>query len=225
VAALGDLLSADERVAAARFRFASDHERYVVARGLLREILHRYLAVIPEQLQFSYGPHGKPAIAASATGGWLRFNLSHSHEVALYAVSRGHEVGIDVERLRSDDEYEQIARYAFSPREATALHGLPPPLRAEAFFRGWTIKEAYVKARGEGLSTALDQVEVTFALGAPPAILAPCQDAKQAGHWTIALLDPQPGYVAALVVEGTLVGLRCWQVEAEPRLPAPRTDR
>jgi 4'-phosphopantetheinyl transferase len=223
VAALGNLLSADEHVAAARFRFASDRERYVLARGLLREILHRYLAVVPDQLQFSYGPHGKPALAVPTAGGGLRFNLSHAHEVALYAVSRDQEVGIDVERLRSDIEYEQIARHVFSPREVTALHALPPPLRVEAFFRCWTIKEAYVKGHGGGLSIPLDQFDVEFTPGAPPALLATRPDVSEASHWTIALLDLQPGYTAALAVAGPLVRLTCWQVEAERRLSDPHS--
>lgn len=226
LAALSSLLSPDERTSAARFRFASDRERYTLSRGLLRVILSRYLAVAPERLEFSYGPQGKPAILVPADGGWLRFNLSHARDLALYALCRDHELGIDVEYMRSDIEYERIARHVFSLYERTILSSLPPHERAEAFFRCWTMKESYVKARGGGLSIPLDQFDVALAPGASPAILATRPDATQASRWTLARLDPGAGYTMALAMEGSIEALTCWQVEPSPLIwdsPAPQS--
>lgn len=215
LAALADLLSADEHTAATRFHFDRDRERYILAHGLLREILHGYLAVAPNRLRFSRGPHGKPALAAPTTGDWLRFNLSHSHDLTLYAFCRDQELGIDIERIRSDIDYEQIARHVFSPYEIATLAALPDRERAEAFYRGWTIKEAYIKGLGGGLSIPLDQFDTALTPGTPPAILATRPDATQASRWTIARLDPGSDYAAALAVDGPITKLTCLQMEPE----------
>lgn len=212
---LTDFLSADEHVAAARFHFAPDRERYILARGLLREILGGYLAVAPENIQFSYGLQGKPTLAAPVDGGWLCFNLSHAHDLTLYAFCRDHEVGIDIEHIRSDIEYEQIARHAFSTYEVATLLALPLHERAAAFFRCWTIKEAYIKGLGGGLSIPLDQFDCAFTLDMPAAIVATRPDATQASRWTVARLDPAPDYTAALALDGPIAELHCWQVDSE----------
>jgi 4'-phosphopantetheinyl transferase len=218
LAALADLLSADEHMRAARFHFAHDRERYILARGLLREIVHWYLAVAPEHLRFSYGLHGKPALATPADGGWVHFNLSHAYDLTLYAFCRGQELGVDIERIRTDIEYEQIARHVFSPSEIATLFALPPLERTEAFFRGWTIKEAYIKGLGAGLSLPLDQFDSALTPGTPAAILATRPDASEASRWTVARLDPGPEYAAALAVCGPISKLSCWRVEPEPIL-------
>lgn len=211
---LASLLSSDEQATAARFRFASDRERYTISRGLLRVILSRYLAVAPDHLEFSYGTQGKPALAPPAGAGWLRFNLSHARDLTLYAVCRDREVGIDVEYMRSDIEHEQIARYAFSPYECATLSALPPHERVEAFFRCWTTKESYVKAHGGGLSIPLDQFDVALSPDSPPAILATRPDANQASRWTVVRVDPGPEYAAALTVDGSVENVSCWQIES-----------
>jgi 4'-phosphopantetheinyl transferase len=111
----------------------------------------------PSQLQFCYSPHGKPALADADTTGMLQFNLSHSGEIALYAVACERQIGIDIERLRPFSELEQIAKRFFSNREYEELRALSPSQQHDAFFRYWTLKEAYVKATGQGLSLALNQ--------------------------------------------------------------------
>jgi 4'-phosphopantetheinyl transferase len=209
LAALGDLLSDDERARAGRFRFARDHDRFVVTRGLLRELLHRYLDVPPARLLFRYGSHGKPALAPPLGGG-LRFNVSHSHDLALFAFCREHDLGVDVEHIRADIECDQLARHFFSPLEVAALLALPAGARVEAFFRCWTLKEAYLKAHGEGLSVPLDQFDVAFAPGTPPALLATRSDPADAARWTLATLDPGACYAAALAVERPITSIQCW---------------
>ena len=141
----------------------------------------------------------------------IRFNLSHSHGVALYAVTRGREVGIDLEYIRSDLEVEQIAERFFSRREIATLRALPIDLRTDAFFLCWTRKETYLKARGEGLSLPLDQFDVSLIPGEPAALLSTHRGSHEALRWSLQELTPAPGYVAALGVEGHGWDLACRQ--------------
>jgi len=134
VRSLWDTLTADERQRAERYIFEKDRTHFVVARGLLRVLLGRYLRQDPPHLRFTYGPHGKPALATDTGRATLCFNVSHSHGLALYAVTRGREVGVDVERIRPEVAQEKIAERFFSPREVTVLRALPTPLQATAFF-------------------------------------------------------------------------------------------
>lgn len=203
-------LSADERSRAERFRAPRDRDRYIAGRGLLRAVLARYLWAHPAELHFRYGLHGKPALAREAGRSALRFNVSHSEGLALLAVTRGREVGVDVERLRPDIE-DGIARRFFSPGEVARLGALPAGQRQAAFFACWTRKEAFVKARGEGLGLGLDTFDVTLAPEEPAALLRLDGDAGAPGRWSLQHLDPGPGYVGALAVEGRGLRASCWQ--------------
>ena len=204
-------LAADEQAKAERFYFRRDREHFIVARGVLRALLGFYLNKAPGCLSFRYSSHGKPALAWESGGDPVRFNLSHSHGVALYAVTRGREVGIDLEYIRSDLAVEQIAERFFSRREIAMLRALPIDLRTYAFFLCWTRKEAYLKARGEGLSLPLDQFDVSLIPGEPAALLSTDCGSPEALRWSLQELTPAPGYVAALAAEGHGWGLACWQ--------------
>lgn len=195
------LLSPDEQARADRFHFERHRRRFVVCRGLLRVVLGRYAGRSPERLQFHYGPRGKPALAD--VGRRLVFNVSHSDELALYAVAGDREVGIDVERVRPVSQPEQIAESFFSAPEKISLRAVPPDLRLAAFFDCWTRKEAYVKARGDGLGHPLDAFAVTFEPG-QPARLMPVSgtSAEELAAWSLQALAPEAGYTAALVAEG-----------------------
>ena len=208
---LRQLLAADETARADRFHFAKDRRHFIVARGALRVILGRYLGLDPRHLAFSYSAYGKPALATAPAGDWLRFNISHSHELALCAMTRGREVGIDIEHIRANVSSEAIAERYFSPREVAALRALPADLRRAAFFTCWTRKEAYIKARGEGLSFPLDRFDVSLTPGEPAALLRTLGDPHEASRWTLQALAPGPGYIAALAVEGRDWQLACWQ--------------
>jgi 4'-phosphopantetheinyl transferase len=204
-------LAADERARAARFYFEKDREHFIVARGVLRAILGCYLNRAPECLSFCCGSHGKPAIAAEPDGDAIRFSVSHSGGVALYAVARGREVGIDLERIRFDLAVVEIAERYFSRREVAMLRTLSAEAQRQAFFRLWTRKEAYVKARGEGLSLPLDQFDVSLAAEEPTAVWATQRDPSEASRWSLQELAPAPGYAAALAAEGYGWGVTCWQ--------------
>jgi 4'-phosphopantetheinyl transferase len=207
---LWQTLTADERQRAERFLFEKDRTHFVVSRGLLRVLLGGYLRQDPPHLRFTYGPHGKPALATHTGRAPLRFNVSHSHGLALYAVTRGREVGVDVERIRPEIAQEKIAERFFAPREVTVLRRLPPLLQTSAFFACWTRKEAYMKAKGDGLALPLDQFEVSLAPGEPAALLRTAWDPQEAAGWALQDLEPAPGYRAAVAVAGHDWHLTCW---------------
>jgi 4'-phosphopantetheinyl transferase len=204
-------LSADELQRAARFHFPRDRRRFTVARGVLRDILSCYLGVPPSELGFRYSAYGKPALADDFDAAGVRFNISHSHEMALFAVTCGREVGIDIEYLGREIRGEEIAEHFFSAQERANLRALPAETKHRAFFNCWTRKEAYIKAHGEGLSLPLDQFDVSLAPGEPAALLATRSDPREALRWSLQALTPGPGYVAALAVEGQGWQLTCWQ--------------
>lgn len=211
VEALHRTLSAGERERAGRFYFAKDRRRFIVARGSLRAILGDYLHLAPERVRFAYGTRGKPALAGDLEAGALRFNVAHSHELALIAATRGREIGVDVERLRSIADWSPITRRFFSPLEVATLSGLPTGLQPEAFFAVWTRKEAYIKARGDGLSLPLDEFDVSVAPDEPAALLSTPGNEDGARRWSLRALTPAPGYAAAIAVEWNAWRLRCWQ--------------
>jgi 4'-phosphopantetheinyl transferase len=208
---LGGTLVPEESERAARFHFARDRRRYIAGRGLLRDILSRYLNLPPDSLRFRYTPYGKPYLVEECGGGWLRFNVSHAGELALYALSRGRELGVDVEQIRTDIEHTEIASQFFSRQEVASLLALPEHLRQDAFFLCWTRKEAYVKGVGEGLSLPLHSFDVSLTPGEPASLLAVRGDAREATRWTLRALEPGAGYCAALVAEGDGWQLKCWQ--------------
>ena len=211
VEGLRQTLSASERARAERFAFRRDRDRFIVRRGLLRAILGRYLAMDSARVEFQYGAGGKPALAPQNDGTQLRFNVSHSAGLALYAVARGREIGVDLEAIQPVIARERIPEHFFSPWEVATLRALPVDAQPEAFFACWTRKEAYVKARGEGLALPLDRFDVTLVPGEPAALVRTADDAREASRWSLQALAPGRGYVGAVAVEGHAGRLRCWQ--------------
>jgi 4'-phosphopantetheinyl transferase len=180
-----------------------------VARGTLRRILARCLKSDPAALHFDYNQYGKPSLAGeSATASDLRFNLSHSADLALLAVARGLEVGVDVESIQLETDRLNLARRFFGPGETAALLALPPEQQVGAFYACWTRKEAYLKARGSGLSESLKSFQVSLEPGQPARLIS--TEAGNVDDWSLADLHPWPGFAAALAVEGPLAGVRCW---------------
>jgi len=206
--ALHALLAPEESAKAARYHFRRDRDHYVAARGLLRRLLGLYLARPPESLNFSYNAYGKPSLDGA---GDVRFNLSHSHELALYAFARGRDIGVDIEHMRAEFAGDDIAARFFSAREVEMLHALPEATRTRAFFNCWTRKEAYIKARGEGLSHPLDAFDVSLIPGEPAALLGTRGDPRELARWSLYALDAGDAYAAAVAVEGTAHTLRLRQ--------------
>lgn len=208
-------LSADELQRAERFYFDRDRQRFAVGRGILRAILASYLNREPSEIEFCYGSRGKPALAAGCAESRLCFNLSHSGGLALVAIALGSEVGIDLEQIREMPDAEAIAANFFSARENAALRALPAEQKLQAFFHGWTRKEAYLKAIGDGLAQPLDSVEVSLAPGEPAKLLSIAGDRAAASRWAIADLTPAPGFAGAIATEAGNFAIACWHWKSE----------
>jgi 4'-phosphopantetheinyl transferase len=208
---LESLLSAEEATRAARFYFRADRNRFLVSHASLRDILSRYLHCEPRQLNYSVNAYGKPALDQ----GGLEFNLSHSGDFALVAVTRGRKVGVDVERMRTGIEADIIGGQYFSPAEMSELQSLPVEQQETAFFICWTRKEAYIKAQGMGLSLPLDSFDVSLIPDQPAILQATRPDAGEAAHWTLLSLQVGVGYEAAVAVEGQNLEFRLWDWERD----------
>jgi 4'-phosphopantetheinyl transferase len=214
---LAQLLSVDEHDRANRFRFKTLRHRFVACRGILRLILAGYLKIDPAEIRFAYSPTGKPSLAADLPlidGVTLSFNVTHSEELALYAVTLDRQVGIDLEYLPPSRDVHSLAKRFFAPREYAHLCTVPPSQQQAAFLQLWTFKEAYLKATGEGLM-GLKRVEVSLPLNESSheisneinldAISAALtiDSEPDSVQWQALKLLPNPDYVAALVAEGT----------------------
>jgi 4'-phosphopantetheinyl transferase len=191
----GQFLTAQERQRAAKFINPTHGNRWTVARGYLRQILGKYIDLTPEAIVFNYGQQGKPAIE----GKDIQFNLSHSADRAVYALSAKYPVGIDLEQIHPLPAADLVDRF-FSSAEQTIFHSLPIDLQQAAFFHAWTQKEAYLKACGTGLSTPLDKIEVSIDPRTPAAITS----APIAGNWQIQKLEISADYTGAIVIDGEI---------------------
>lgn len=210
---LQQALSVDEVVRAARYAFPQDRDHFIVARGVLRIILSRYLQLRPRHLRFRYNPYGKPALTAEAGLGELNFNLSHSHGMVLYAITCGRAIGIDLEHVRDEPVCEQIANRFFTTHEAASLASVPALLRQKAFFTCWTRKEAYIKARGDGLSHPLNAFEVSVLPDQAARLIRTEADASEADRWSMHEVHPGHGFVGTLVAERGHWAVTHWQCD------------
>jgi 4'-phosphopantetheinyl transferase len=201
IRALRKLLSDTERRRADRFAFDRDRNRFIVARARLREMLATRLSVRPESVELTYGVHGKPALARRFADSDLRFNVSHSDDVAVYAFSIGREIGIDIEVVRPIPDADDIAARFFSRRENEAYFALDPGDKPQGFFCCWTRKEAFIKAIGDGLYHPLDSFDVSLAPGEPAKILRVKDLPGSECGWNLNSFFPLPGLVAAVVTE------------------------
>jgi 4'-phosphopantetheinyl transferase len=207
LAALYATLAADESDRADRYRHEPSRQQYVQARATLRALLGRYLGAPPAGLHFTHSAQGKPALP----GGGLHFNVSHTHGLALIAVTREGEVGVDVERVRNHPTHLDLAARYFTPAEAAALRRLPAGASEEAFFHVWTRKEAFLKAVGLGLAHGLERFEVSVPPDDPARVLHIDGDPAAGARWSMVALAPAPGYVGTLAIEGRVrVELREW---------------
>lgn len=203
-----DTLTPDESEKAGRFRFDRHRQQFVVARGALRAVLGHYLDRPPGQLRFAYSPFGKPEVEGEEGRDCLRFNLSHAEGVALIALTRGREVGVDVEAVREEFPGMEIAERFFSGREIETLRAMPEGARSAAFFLYWTRKEAYIKALGEGLSHPLRQFSVSLADGESRVLAEPEGVVHEASAWVVRGVSLGASHAAAVVFRGPITDFR-----------------
>lgn len=204
LASLRSTLSPDELSRAANFRFDEHRERFVAAHGILRDILGRYIRANPQDIEFDYSSYGKPSLKNSSAETLIRFNLSHSGNLALIAVASGFEVGVDLEQIKPERATFEITERYFARGEAEALRALPLSQQCSAFFQCWARKEAYIKALGGGLQIPLDSFEVSIAPDQPAALLK-----GAAEKWSLRSLDLGAGYAGAVVAECQNYDMQC----------------
>jgi 4'-phosphopantetheinyl transferase len=195
-------LSPRERDVARRFHFAKHRLAYVFAHGVLRDILSRYLGCRPEEIQFDQDSFGKPFLTEGCDPIPPAFNLSHSGDLVAVALSRGRQIGIDVEEIRPIKDLERIAGSNFTPEECAFVLRHAAKAREHAFFRCWTRKEAYIKAVGKGLSIPLNTFDTLIGPRQPGRWLPRTVDAPGAANWWLADLDMPANYRGAVTVEG-----------------------
>jgi 4'-phosphopantetheinyl transferase len=206
---LEKMLARDERVRASRFHFRRDRVHFVAARGILRQVLARYVDRDPRDLRFGYNSCGKPFLQQNSSTSDLRFNLSHSHGMAMYGIAHNREIGVDLERIDPTFAGQEIAERFFSRWECSALRTLPTGQQAEGFFNCWTRKEAYIKANGTGLHMRLDSFTVPLTSDQQPEL-----SNGRYGNWSMHAPRLLPGYAAAVVVQGTGCTLETWEWNA-----------
>ncbi len=217
VTELRRFLSAAELERADRYRFDRHRRRFIVRRAAMRQIVATYVQAPPQALSLSYTGRGKPSLSPADNPDDIRFNLTDSHELALLAVARGRELGVDVEYIRDGPADEKIARRFFSSGEVSDLISLPADQRRAAFFACWTRKEAYIKALGEGLSAPLDQFRVSLLPGEPAALLESQFAPAETQRWSMQAIDVGRAYVAALAIEGLIGELHQYDWSSSPQ--------
>lgn len=202
IASADALLSTAEWQRAHRLADQRQRRRFIAARSLLRQLLGERLAIRPEAVELIYGKYGKPALSEHLTGLALNFNVSHSHDLAVFAFASGRRIGVDIERIRPLLTTELIASHFFSRCEQDEYQSLEPADKIEGFFNAWTRKEAFVKAHGDGLPPALDAFDISLRPQGQARICRVGMRDGDACGWTLYSFQPVPGFVGAMVVEG-----------------------
>jgi 4'-phosphopantetheinyl transferase len=203
------VLSPEERVRAARFAFDRDRRTFVMSHGILRRLLGAVCQTEPAALRFRHARKGKPFLVDAPDG--IQFNLSHCERFCLVGIGRGAAIGVDVEQMREMDDMLQLVRQCFSAAERRQFEALPTWDRCRAFFNGWTRKEAFIKAVGDGLSYPLERFDVTLGPGGPARLLAIDGSTTAAAMWTLETRDAASDVVAAIAVAAPAVTVR-WHV-------------
>lgn len=194
-----DLLDETEKSKAANFRFEKDRRDYVAAHGAMREILSFYLDILPQNIEFETNYYGKPFLRSG--NNQINFNLTHSREWALLAVTKDIKIGVDIEFIRPELAAETLAKQFFSPLEIENLRIIPKQLQTKAFFNCWTRKEAFIKAVGKGLSYPLRDFSVAFSPFEEARLIALENSVQKTENWKIIELNIAENYAAAAAIE------------------------
>ena len=201
---LGKLLSAEESDRAGRFRYPADQMKYIAAHGILHILLGWYLELPAAKINLSQNEFGKPTLEN------IKFNLSHSRDLALYAFAENREIGADIEYIRSELVDLHVANQFFARKEVEGLFAMPPHDQKEAFFACWTRKEAFIKAKGAGLSYPLDRFDVSIDPNQIDVQLSVHDHVDESEQWSFHALRPSPGYTACVVAQGSNCKFDCY---------------
>ncbi|BAY84242.1 4'-phosphopantetheinyl transferase [Calothrix parasitica NIES-267] len=201
------VLSEDELVRARRFHFEQHRQRFIAGRGILRNILGRYLNIEPSQINFGYEPRGKPFLEQKLYENNLCFNLSHSQNYALYVMSLNNSIGVDLECINSKTDVVSLAQRFFSPSEFAVIESASPEQQQQLFFRYWTCKEAYLKATGTGLKD-LQKVEISLTHEKPAELNI--SNIENSGVWSLLEIQPFSNCAATVAVRGRDLQFKYW---------------
>lgn len=204
IQSLKQLLSPDEIARADKFRFPLHEKRFIVARGILRQLLGSYLRISPDSLIFKYGDRGKPLLTESSRNHSLQFNISHSQEYALYGFIYHQPIGVDLEYVREMPDALKIAQRFFSASEYNLIQAVATEKQQQAFFQLWTAKEAYLKAIGTGLTGSLASVDIALNQAQSPHLRSIAGDCRKVIDWSLYGCIPQQDYVAAIAFKASI---------------------
>jgi len=207
-------LSPEEQQRASRFQFARDRNRYIAGRGQLRQLLALYLKIPATNVQFSYGPAGKPQLSKLHIASPIQFNLSHSENTALLGITSEAEIGIDIERIRKINDSESVAKYSFATNEFERLMALPEIEQEAAFFRCWTRKEAFLKARGTGITENLHSFEVDFQYEQKARLLSIRSELGGLADWSLKTIPIGADWCGAVAVHTPTTTLSFWRFDS-----------
>jgi len=224
--AFAAILSSSELERAQQFRSGQPRNRFIAGRAQMRTLLSRYLQTEPAKLEFGYGSGGKPFLSGAFAENGLNFNLTHSDNLALLAVTRAGMIGADIERIRPLTDADRLVDRFFSERESAAFHKLPAEQKPVAFFNLWTRKEAWLKATGAGIGHLLNAVEPSFLPGEAVRFISLPVDAQPMAPWMLHDLQPAPDFIAAMAVRAEVKLRRCccWNQEAARKVIRQATD-
>jgi 4'-phosphopantetheinyl transferase len=201
-------LCASEKERARRFKFDVHRNRFIAGRGLLRKMLGRYLNCEPSKLEFAYSAQGKPELLGEFSKSGFHFNLAHSENAALFAITRIGQIGIDIEHVRAVKNVDDLVARFFCARENKSFQKISDEEKPAAFFNLWTRKEAILKATGEGITRSLNLVEVSFLPGEPARLVSVSGDSEKATRWILRDLSPAPGFAGALAIQAREIQVR-----------------
>ena len=201
------LLTEEEQQREAQFKTSILKKHFSLSRSLLRLLLRRYVHPIP--VDFSYGKYGKPYLKYNPS--CVQFNLSHSHNLTVYAITKDIPLGVDIEYITNDILTNELQEMIFSQDEKEKFCSLKKEQQNLAFFRAWTCKEAFLKATGVGLSRSLHDIEVAFSPSEQPGIVRIDGEVGQSKDWSVVVLDQNPGYLGALAVQTSAINLTIYE--------------
>ena len=202
LAACRSVLSEDETERQQRFHFAADQHRYLVSHALVRRVLSHYGDVLPADWNFSTGDFGRPEITNPGVPA-LRFNLTHTPQLTACIVTLSVDCGIDAEQLNPRHNPDGIAKRMFSDAEYRALQQYSGQSYLEQFYRRWTLREAYVKARGIGISFHTQKLEFTLHGESTASVVFDCDINDQADAWQFCFIDTGSEHITAVAVRDT----------------------
>ncbi|PKQ44147.1 4'-phosphopantetheinyl transferase family protein [Confluentibacter flavum] len=199
------LLSTDEKLKADKFKFINDKNIFIVARGVLRVLLAKYLSINPKKVEFKYGDFGKPETINNQS---INFNISHSGKMAIFGFTKSHDIGVDIEEIKNNFDVLDIANNFFSKKEIEFLNNFPTEDQTEGFYRCWTRKESFIKAKSIGLSYPLDSFSVSIDSHESAELLETQWDIKEKHNWTLFSFSPYENYIGAISVKGNVKAVK-----------------